>query len=75
MMIDIANDIIENCEQAVKTNEVEKKAKAASGQTLTPTQKSKAVLVTFRNVGNINADYPTAFFPLLGFSGGLLACS
>jgi len=56
MMIDIADDIVENCEQAVKANEADKKAKAASGQTLTPAQKSKAVLVTFRNVGNINAE-------------------
>jgi chromodomain-helicase-DNA-binding protein 1 len=56
MMIDIADDIVETCEQAVKINETEKKAKAASGQTLTPAQKSKAVLVTFRNVGNINAE-------------------
>lgn len=56
MMIDIADDIVETCEQAVRTNDAEKKAKAASGQTLTPAQKSKAVLVTFRNVGNINAE-------------------
>jgi len=56
MMIQIADDIVDLCQKAVDENEAEKKAKTQSGQTLTPAQKSKAVLVTYRNVGNINAE-------------------
>lgn len=55
-MIELADDIVELCDSAVKENEASKRARAASGETLTPAQKSKAVLVTFRNVGNINAE-------------------
>ncbi|KIJ49638.1 hypothetical protein M422DRAFT_161169 [Sphaerobolus stellatus SS14] len=56
MMIQIADEIVDLCHKAVEENEAEKRLKAASGQTLTPAQKSKAVLVTYRNVGNINAE-------------------
>ncbi|PPR05826.1 hypothetical protein CVT26_010106 [Gymnopilus dilepis] len=56
MLYDVADEIIEICAQAVKENEEQKRLRQASGETLTNAQKSKAVLVTCRGVGNINAE-------------------
>ncbi|KAF8973120.1 transcription regulator [Flammula alnicola] len=56
MMFDVAEEIIEICAQAVKDSEEQKRLRVASGETLTNAQKSKAVLVTCRGVGNINAE-------------------
>ncbi|PCH43780.1 transcription regulator [Wolfiporia cocos MD-104 SS10] len=56
MIIDTADDIIEMCARAVEENNAEKRARIQAGETLTNAQKSKAVLVTYRNVGNINAE-------------------
>uniref|UniRef100_A0A8H8CP59 Transcription regulator n=1 Tax=Psilocybe cubensis TaxID=181762 RepID=A0A8H8CP59_PSICU len=56
MMFDVAEEIIDICEQAVKDSEEQKRLRIASGETLTNAQKSKAVLVTCRGVGNINAE-------------------
>ena len=56
MILDVADDIIEICAQAVKEAEDQKRTKLAAGETLTNAQKSKAVLVTCRGVGNINAE-------------------
>ncbi len=56
MIIDTSDDIIELCARAVEENNAEKRARIAAGETLTNAQKSKAVLVTYRNVGNINAE-------------------
>ncbi|KAF9568036.1 chromodomain-helicase DNA-binding protein [Agrocybe pediades] len=56
MMYDVADEIIEICSQAVKESEEQKRLRMASGETLTNAQKSKAVLVTCRGVGNINAE-------------------
>lgn len=56
MIIDTADDIVELCAHAVKENNEEKRARIDAGETLTNAQKSKAVLVTYRNVGNINAE-------------------
>ncbi|THG99366.1 hypothetical protein EW026_g2965 [Hermanssonia centrifuga] len=56
MIIDTADDIIELCSRAVDENNAEKRARLAAGETLTNAQKSKAVLVSYRNVGNINAE-------------------
>lgn len=56
MIIDVADDIVEICSQAVDENNNQKRARLAAGETLTTAQKSKAVLVTYRNVGNINAE-------------------
>jgi chromodomain-helicase-DNA-binding protein 1 len=56
MLYDVAEEIIEICAQAVKDSEDQKRQKMASGETLTNAQKSKAVLVTCRGVGNINAE-------------------
>ncbi|KAH9949577.1 SNF2 family N-terminal domain-containing protein [Amylocystis lapponica] len=56
MIIDTADDIIELCARAVEENNAEKRARVQAGETLTNAQKSKAVLVTYRNVGNINAE-------------------
>ncbi|KAF9075433.1 SNF2 family N-terminal domain-containing protein [Rhodocollybia butyracea] len=56
MILDVSDDIIQICEQAVKDNEDQKRNKINSGETLTNAQKAKAVLVTCRGVGNINAE-------------------
>ncbi|KAL6310366.1 P-loop containing nucleoside triphosphate hydrolase protein [Sparassis latifolia] len=56
LLKDTARDIIALCERAVKENEAEKRARIEAGETLTNAQKSKAVLVTYQNVGNINAE-------------------
>ena len=56
MMYDVADEIIDICAQAVKDSEEQKRLRVASGETLTNAQKSKAVLVTCRGVGNINAE-------------------
>ncbi|KII92764.1 hypothetical protein PLICRDRAFT_51119 [Plicaturopsis crispa FD-325 SS-3] len=56
MMIEVSDDIIELCAQAVEENNAQKRARIEAGETLTNAQKSKAVLVTYRNVGNINAE-------------------
>jgi len=56
MMFDVADDIIDLCEHAVNENEAQKLARQEAGETLTNAQKSKAVLVSYRGVGNINAE-------------------
>ncbi|KAI0341938.1 hypothetical protein BDW22DRAFT_219821 [Trametopsis cervina] len=56
MIIDTADDIIDLCARAVEENNSEKRARIAAGETLTNAQKSKAVLVQYNNVGNINAE-------------------
>ncbi|GLB37603.1 putative DUF4208 [Lyophyllum shimeji] len=56
MMLDVADEIIEICAQAMKESEEQKRSRVAAGETLTNAQKSKAVLVTCRGVGNINAE-------------------
>ncbi|KAF9454035.1 chromodomain-helicase DNA-binding protein [Macrolepiota fuliginosa MF-IS2] len=56
MLLDVADEIIDICAQAVRENEDAKRSRIASGETLTNAQKSKAVLVTCRGVGNINAE-------------------
>ncbi|KAG6903097.1 hypothetical protein C0995_006284 [Termitomyces sp. Mi166 len=56
MMLDVADEILEICAQAVKESEDQKRSRLAAGETLTNAQKSKAVLVTCRGVGNINAE-------------------
>lgn len=56
MIIDVSDEIIELCSQAVEDNNQQKRTRLAAGETLTNAQKSKAVLVTYRNVGNINAE-------------------
>ncbi|KAJ7178362.1 chromodomain-helicase DNA-binding protein [Mycena crocata] len=56
MIFDVADDIIDVCAKALKDNEDQKRNRLASGEPLTNAQKSKAVLVTCRNVSNINAE-------------------
>ncbi|KAJ6625459.1 transcription regulator [Mycena sp. CBHHK59/15] len=56
MILDVADDIIDFCTKALKDNEDQKRSRLASGEPLTNAQKSKAVLVTCRNVSNINAE-------------------
>ncbi|KAJ7287825.1 SNF2 family N-terminal domain-containing protein [Mycena rebaudengoi] len=56
MILDVSDDIIDVCQKALKDNEDQKRSRLASGEPLTNAQKSKAVLVTCRNVANINAE-------------------
>ena len=56
MITETSDEIIDLCEQEVERNNSEKRARVAAGETLTNAQKSKAVLVTYRGVGNINAE-------------------
>ena len=56
MILGVADEIIELCEDEVERNNTEKRTRVQSGETLTNAQKSKAVLVTYRGVGNINAE-------------------
>ena len=56
MITDVADDIVEICTQAVEESSATKRAKMDAGETLTNAQKSRAVLVTYKNVGNINAE-------------------
>jgi chromodomain-helicase-DNA-binding protein 1 len=56
MMMDVTEDIIDICARAVEENRAQKRARLAAGESLTNAQKSKAVLVSYRNVGNINAE-------------------
>ncbi len=55
MILELCDELIATCEQAVEENE-EAKRHRSTAEALTPAQKSKAVLVTFRSVGNINAE-------------------
>lgn len=55
MIIETADEIIELCEREVERNNIEKRERASRGEALTNAQKSKAVLVTYKGVGNINA--------------------
>ncbi len=56
MLLNVADEIVELCRQAVKENEDRKAAIASAGGTLSNAQKSKAVLVTYRGVSSINAE-------------------
>ncbi|KAF9793017.1 SNF2 family N-terminal domain-containing protein [Thelephora terrestris] len=56
MILDIADDIVEMCTQAVDESSASRRAKADAGEALSNAQKSRAVLVTYKNVGNINAE-------------------
>lgn len=56
MIKDVCDEILDMCTKAVEQNETQKRAKIEAGETLTNAQKTKAVLVTYRNVGNINAE-------------------
>jgi chromodomain-helicase-DNA-binding protein 1 len=56
MMLEVADEIIDICAQAVKDSEDQKRSRIEAGERLTDAQKSKAVLVTCRGVGNINAE-------------------
>lgn len=56
MILDVTDDIVALATKAVDENNAAKKAKIAAGETLTNAQKSKAVLVTYKNVSNINAE-------------------
>jgi chromodomain-helicase-DNA-binding protein 1 len=56
MIRDVVDDILEQCSRSVEDNERQKRDKQAAGETLTNAQKSKAVLITYRGVNNINAE-------------------
>ena len=56
MLRDVADDIVSKCERAVPQNEERKSVKAEIDEVLTEAEKSKAVLVTYRDVANINSE-------------------
>jgi len=56
MIIETADEIVNICEAEVERNNAEKRARVAAGEQLTNAQKSKAVLVSYKGVGNINAE-------------------
>jgi chromodomain-helicase-DNA-binding protein 1 len=56
MIKDVVDEIIDMCTRATEENEAQKRARQEAGEILTNAQKTKAVLVTYRNVGNINAE-------------------
>ncbi|KAL1755607.1 SNF2 family N-terminal domain-containing protein [Schizophyllum commune] len=56
MILDVADEILDVCTQAVRHAEEERRQRADAGEQLTNAQKSKAVLVTVRGVNNINAE-------------------
>lgn len=56
MILEVSDEIVSLCEREVEHNNAEKRARVAAGEVLTNAQKSKAVLVTYRGVGNINAE-------------------
>ncbi|EPS97739.1 hypothetical protein FOMPIDRAFT_38562 [Fomitopsis schrenkii] len=56
MIMDTSDEIVELCARAVEESNTEKRERMAAGETLTNAQKSKAVLVSYKNVGNINAE-------------------
>lgn len=56
MIIDVADEIVAICDEAVRESEEQKRHRIEAGEALTNAQKSKAVLVTCRGVGNINAE-------------------
>lgn len=56
LILDVADEIIQVCSDALKEHEDQKQARLDAGETLTNAQKSKAVLVACRGVGNINAE-------------------
>jgi chromodomain-helicase-DNA-binding protein 1 len=55
MITDVADDIIELCRSAVAEHREDKRRRAEAGEVPNNAQK-KAILVTYRNVGNINAE-------------------
>jgi chromodomain-helicase-DNA-binding protein 1 len=56
MIEDVADEIVTVCERAAADNEDKKRKRMEDGEVLTNAEKSKAVLVAFRNVNNINAE-------------------
>jgi chromodomain-helicase-DNA-binding protein 1 len=56
VILETAEGMVAECEAAVKVHKEEIRERIANGQTLTPAQKSKAVLVTFRGVSGLNAE-------------------
>ncbi|KAF7315507.1 ATP-dependent DNA helicase [Mycena indigotica] len=56
MIMDVADDILDVCNKAIREHEDQKRNRSTTGEPLTNAQKSKAVLVTCRNVANINAE-------------------
>lgn len=56
VIYDTADALVEECEAAVKEHKDDVRDRIARGQTLTPAQKSKAILVNFRGVSGLNAE-------------------
>jgi len=56
MIFDVTDEILDVCEAAVRESDEQKRSRQAAGESLSSNQKGKAVLVTCRGVGNINAE-------------------
>jgi chromodomain-helicase-DNA-binding protein 1 len=56
MIIDVADEIYNTCVQALKDFNDQKKQRSANGEAAPTAQKNKAILVSVRGVGNINAE-------------------
>ncbi|KAG9094891.1 hypothetical protein FRC06_010361 [Ceratobasidium sp. 370] len=56
VVINICDEILELCERALAEHREQTRIKASQGQPVGAASKSKAVLVTFRSVANINAE-------------------
>jgi chromodomain-helicase-DNA-binding protein 1 len=56
VVINICDEILDLCERALAEHREQTRIKASQGQPVGAASKSKAVLVTFRSVANINAE-------------------
>ena len=55
ILIKTSDELLEQCKKAVDNNQAELRARIESGETLTQNDRQKAVLITFKNVQNVNA--------------------
>ncbi|EJU04131.1 hypothetical protein DACRYDRAFT_76460 [Dacryopinax primogenitus] len=56
VLIQTAEEVLKVCEDAIDKNRQERAARQEAGEVVLPLQKSKAVLVAYKGVANINAD-------------------
>lgn len=56
VIIGAADEVLQLCDDAIEDNRRERQERQEAGEMVLPLQKSKAVLVSYRNVANINAD-------------------
>ncbi|KZO98784.1 hypothetical protein CALVIDRAFT_548825 [Calocera viscosa TUFC12733] len=56
VLIATSDEVQKICEDAIEKNRQERAARQEAGEVVLPLQKSKAVLVSYRGVANVNAD-------------------